>query len=130
MKRYRVMTMLVLMLAGALLAVVPAARAADTKAELKARMAQRLPQLNALKARGVVSENDAGLLTAAGTATDADKAVVETENKDRRAVYAAIAAKNGTAVATVAQQRAAQIAEKSAPGTMLQGRDGTWTAKK
>lgn len=116
MKRYRVMTMLVLMLAGALLAVVPAARAADTKAELKARMAQRLPQLNALKARGVVSENDAGLLTAAGTATDADKAVVETENKDRRAVYAAIAAKNGATPEAVGARRARKIAESAVSG--------------
>ncbi len=110
------MTMLVLMLAGALLAVVPAARAADTKAELKARMAQRLPQLNALKARGVVSENDAGLLTAAGTATDADKAVVETENKDRRAVYAAIAAKNGATPEAVGARRARKIAESAVSG--------------
>ncbi len=117
MKRYRVVTMLLLMTAGALLAVVPAARAADSRAELKARMEQRLPQLNALKARGVVSENDAGLLTAAGTATAADKAVMEAENKDRRAVYAAIAAKNGATPETVGARRAKKIAESAASGS-------------
>jgi len=52
-----------------------------------------------------VGENNAGFLQAIGTAADADKTVIEAENTDRKAVYAAIAAKNGTDAAVAAAAR-------------------------
>src|ERR1035437_5259059 len=116
MKQFHAVTMIVLVAMGGLLAASPAARAADTLTEVKARMEQRLPQVNALKARGVVVENNAGLLTILGTATDADKAVVAAANNDRRIVYAAIAAKTGTTPEAVGARRARKIAESAPDG--------------
>ena len=116
MRQFKAMTMMVLVTVGGLLALAPAAPAADTRAEVKARMEQRLPQVNALKAGGVVVENSQGLLTVSGKASAADKSVVAAENKDRLTVYAAIAAKTGTTPEAVGARRAKKIAESAPAG--------------
>ena len=102
---------------------------AQDLAAVKQRMLDRKPAVDKLLAAKTVGENRAGCLEAVGKVTDADAKVVEAENADRKTVYAAIAAKNGTSPAPVAQQRAAQISEKAKPGTMLQSADGKWAEK-
>ena len=130
MKRFHArMMMMALVVLGGLLVTSPAAPAADTLAEVKVRMEQRLPQVVALKAAGVVGENNAGLLTVLGAATDADTAAVVAENSDRQTVYAAIAAKTGTTPASVGARRAKQIAESAPAGTKIQDEKGQWTTK-
>lgn len=96
--------------------------------EVKARMKDRLPAINSLKASGAIGEAATGYLVVRQDAGDAS-AVVGAENADRQAVYGAIASKTGSSVAAVAQRRAIQIAERAAEGTWLQGADGSWRQK-
>ena len=95
---------------------------------IKDRMLSRLPVINALKAQGLVGENNQGLLEfRGGQKPNAD--VISAENADRQEVYKAIASRQNTTPAFVGQTRAAQIAEKESPGTWIQGANGTWKQK-
>ena len=55
--------------------------------------------------------------------------VVAAENADRRKVYEAIAAKEGTSPELVGRRRALQIANNAASGSWLQAADGKWYKK-
>lgn len=90
----------------------------------KERMRQRLPAIKALKANGVVGENNQGLLTIRKN-TD-QKGLIEAENRDRRTVYRLIAKQKGTTPDLVGKRRAMQIAKKAAAGTWVQGPGGNW----
>ncbi len=93
-------------------------------------MEQRLPALDALKARGVVGENNQGFVEVRG-AGDAEAAqLVAAENQDRTVVYANIAQRFGTTAEEVARKRAHKIVENSKPGVWLQSPDGAWYQKK
>jgi uncharacterized protein YdbL (DUF1318 family) len=104
------------------------AAAADDLNAIKGRMEQRLPQLDALKAKGLVGENNRGMMELRGGDVDAGDAVAA-ENRDRGMVYAEIAKQTRTSVEQVARHRARQIAEGSAAGVWLQKDDGTWYKK-
>jgi uncharacterized protein YdbL (DUF1318 family) len=102
-------------------------RAQELKAE-KARIEARLPKIDELKAKGVLGENNRGLLEVRGQ--DAEAAgVVSAENSDRQAVYAALAKQTGTSADQVGRARAKQIAANSARGVWVQKDDGTWYKK-
>jgi uncharacterized protein YdbL (DUF1318 family) len=111
-----------------LAALTPLSRAADDLATVKARMEQRLSVIDQLKAKGVVGENNRGLMELKGGDVDAGDAVAA-ENRDRGIVYAEIAKQTRTSVEQVARHRARQIAAASAPGVWLQKDDGTWYKK-
>lgn len=95
---------------------------------LKERMQSRLPFIIDLKSRGIVGEDSNGYLAFVDGKNE-KKDVVDAENKDRHAVYAAIAQKQGTTVEMVGQRRALQLAEKAKPGEWLQKQDGKWYQK-
>ena len=96
--------------------------------EIKARMAERLPVIMELKQKGIVGENNQGLLEFVGTAKEkAD--VVEAENKDRKTVYKAIGKKTETTPEIVGQRRAKQIADIAGSGEWLQDESGQWNQK-
>ena len=96
---------------------------------IKQRMIDRLPVIKALKEQGIVGENNIGLLEFIGDRKDkAD--VVAAENKDRNAVYEAIAKKQGTTLEVVGKHRAAQISNKAPVGEWLQDANGKWYKKK
>ena len=96
--------------------------------EIKDRMAERLPVIMELKQKGIVGENNQGLLEFVGAAREqAD--VVDAENKDRQTVYKAIAQKTGTTPEVVGQRRAIQIAENARAGEWLQDASGQWKQK-
>jgi uncharacterized protein YdbL (DUF1318 family) len=99
-------------------------RAEDLGA-VKGRMDQRLSQVDALKAQGVVGENNRGLLEVRDGGADAG-AVVAAENKDREAVYTALAQKTGSSAEQVGRARARQIAQNSRPGVWVQDEAGNW----
>jgi len=101
--------------------------AADLGA-VKARMEQRLPQIDALKTQGTFGENNRGLLEVRGSGADAGS-VAAAENKDREEVYAALAQKTGSSVAQVGKARAAMIVQQSAPGVWVQDESGNWKKK-
>ena len=97
--------------------------------DIKARMKQRLPVIIALKAKGIVGENNAGYLEFIGAKKEkAD--VVAAENEDRQTVYAAIAKQQGTTVELVGKRRALQIAQKADKGEWIQDTSGKWLQKK
>lgn len=105
-----------------------AVQAQDLNA-VRARMAQRLPQLDALKASGAVGEDNRGYV-AVREARDNASEIVPAENADRRVVYEGIAKQTGSTADAVGKARARQIASQSAAGVWLQGEDGSWYRKK
>lgn len=106
---------------------VAAAIAQDLNA-VKARMEQRLSKLDALKAQGVIGENNHGLVELRGGNAEAGD-VVAGENSDRTAVYAAIAKQTGSSAETVGKARAKQLAASSAAGVWIQRENGEWYKK-
>jgi uncharacterized protein YdbL (DUF1318 family) len=98
-------------------------RAEDLGA-VKGRMDQRLAQVDSLKAKGAVGENNRGFLEVRGGG-DAG-AVVAAENKDREVVYAVLAQKTGSSAEQVGRVRARQIAQNSRPGVWVQDESGSW----
>ena len=95
---------------------------------IKERMRTRLPEINALKAQGVIGESKDGYLDFVGTARPKAE-LVEAENNDRRRVYAAIAKQQGATVDVVAKRRALQIKKRAPVGSWLQAADGKWYQK-
>jgi len=96
--------------------------------DVKTRMKERLPIIIALKARGVVGENNQGYLEMLKGQSE-NKEAVMAENQDRKAVYEEIAQKTGTSMQVVGQRRAIQIAEKAASGEWVQTPSGQWKKK-
>lgn len=116
-------------LVALLIFVVPAGLlVAQDLGAIKSRMAQRLPQLDELKAKGAIGENNRGLVEARG-ADAAAGAVISAENADRETVYAALAKNAGSTADQVGRARAKQIFAGSAAGVWVQREDGNWQKK-
>ena len=96
---------------------------------VKQRMAQRLPQVDALKDRGTVGENNRGFLEARAALSGAENQTVSAENADRAEAYSALAQQTGTSSDQVGRARAKKIAETSSPGVWLQDESGRWYKK-
>lgn len=96
--------------------------------DIKSRMRDRLPEIAALKAKGIVGENNQGYLEILKSNGSANK-IVGAENKDRTKVYKAIAGKANTSIEVVGKRRAIQIAEKADSGEWLQNASGKWYQK-
>ncbi len=99
---------------------------ARSEAQLKARMAERLPQIVALKQNGSVGENNKGLLSARKNLSGKNATRMAAENSDRREVYELIAGRANTSAANVAKARAANIRKSAPQGTWVQLLNGTW----
>ena len=110
------------------LLTVFAAGAFPSAEEIRARMLARLPEIIALKDKGLIGENSKGFLEFVGQQKEA-QAVVTAENHDRETVYKAIAKQQGTTVELVGKHRAIQIANKARPGEWLQDANGKWYQK-
>lgn len=102
---------------------------AESGADLQRRMAQRLPALDALKARELVGENNRGFAETRGAADAAAGSLVSDENRDREQVYALIARETGASPDAVGRARAKQIAANSRPGVWVQDERGHWAKK-
>lgn len=102
--------------------------AQDAK-ELKARMLERIPLIQALKAKGIIGENNLGYLQFVSSGKEQD-GFVNSENADRKAVYTAIANQQGASADLVGKRRAIQIAESAGAGEWLQDNTGKWYQKK
>src|SRR4051812_46802641 len=105
-----------------------AVRAEDLGA-VKARIAQRLDSVNAMKDRGAAGENNRGYLEARGGAQGADQQLISSENADRRTVYEALAAQTGSNADTVGRARAQQLAGLAKSGHWIQDAGGAWKQK-
>jgi uncharacterized protein YdbL (DUF1318 family) len=111
----------------AALCICSLVRAEDVGA-VKARLEQRLPQVQALKAQGAVGENNRGFLEVRGGTGEAG-AVVAAENQDRTVVYAEIAKRTNATSDQVGRARAFKIAQNSRPGEWVQDAAGGWKKK-
>jgi len=96
--------------------------------DIKARMKQRLPEIVSMKSQGIVGENAGGYLEFVA-AKRMKEDLVAGENKDREAVYSAIAAQQGVAIEIVAKRRALQIVNQAVKGEFLKNEGGTWYQK-
>lgn len=111
------------------LVMAPAAMLAQDPGEVKARMAQRQPAVDALKDSGVAGENNRGYLEARGNPSAEHEKIISDENADRRAAYAYIAAQTGSDINTVGRTRAQKIAINSKRGVWIQDPNGEWRQK-
>jgi len=102
---------------------------AESAADIRRRMEQRLPQIDALKAAEHVGENNRGLLEVRGSGTAEAGGVVAAENSDRGAAYALIAKETGASADSVARARAKQIASNTRSGVWVQDEAGAWKKK-
>jgi len=93
--------------------------------DIKTRMMNRLPEIKALKVKGVVGENNRGYL-AFPTGKKEKENIVNDENSDRKSVYEAIAKQQNTSLDVVEKHRAAQIEQKAESGDWLQDAAGKW----
>lgn len=99
---------------------------AESAADIRRRMEQRLPQIDALKAQEIVGENNRGLLEERKAGAGS---VVSDENRDREAVYALIAKETGASADSVGRARAKQISSNSRSGVWVQDEAGAWKKK-
>jgi len=120
---------LLLTLALVSLPVATTALRAENLGVVKQHMAQRLPQVDALKGRGAVGENNRGFLEARAALSGAENGIVSAENSDRGQVYGALAQQTGSSADQVGRARAKQIAQGSKPGVWLQDEGGRWYRK-
>jgi uncharacterized protein YdbL (DUF1318 family) len=111
--------------------VAPPATAAETRTpdQVKKRMKANLPAIDKLKKAGRIGENNKGYLEARAKLTEKEKALIKTENADRKFVYQLLAKRAGSTLEKVQAIRAKQIRERSAPGLWLQAPDGHWYRK-
>jgi hypothetical protein len=125
MKRSAFLILLFVMIMGGLMGNALAFADADT---IKERMKARLPEIISLKNQGVIGENNKGFLEFVGSARP-NPALVADENKDRLAVYEAIAKQSGATAQVVGERRAIQITEGADAGDWLQDAGGKWFQK-
>ena len=109
--------------------VLVASAFAESATDIRRRMEQRLPQIDALKAQEVVGETNRGFLDERKSGNPAAAGVVAAENHDREAVYAYIAKETGSNAEAVGRARAKQIAANSRGGVWVQDEAGKWVKK-
>jgi len=97
--------------------------------DIKARMEERLPTIVQMKADSLIGENNKGFLEFVPGAAKRNESVITEENKDREAVYNAIASQQGTTGTLVGERRANQIGEKASSGEWIQDASGKWYKK-
>jgi uncharacterized protein YdbL (DUF1318 family) len=102
---------------------------AESATDIRHRMEQRLPKIDALKSQEAVGETNRGFLEARKVDVPDAAAVVADENRDREAVYVLIAKQTGSAADAVGRARAKQIAAGSRPGVWVEDESGQWHKK-
>lgn len=95
--------------------------------DVKSRMEARIPVIDALKARGVVGENNSGYLEFRGPAEKAE--VITAENADRSSLFGRIAAQQGTTAEIVGRRFAFKFRDLTRPREWFQDDAGTWRKK-
>lgn len=102
---------------------------AESAADIRRRMEQRLATIDALKADGAIGENNRGFLQVPPEGKGSVGNVLTDENRDRETVYALIAKETGATADAVGRARARQIAAGSKPGVWIQDEAGQWKKK-
>jgi len=95
--------------------------------DITSRMEARLPVIDALKAKGVIGENNKGYLAFRGPRTQTD--VVNAENTDRAALFKRIATQQGTTPDLVGHRFALKFRNLTRGGEWYQDDAGNWRKK-
>jgi uncharacterized protein YdbL (DUF1318 family) len=95
---------------------------------LQDRMKARLPEIVALKSKGVIGETYQGYLAFVGQNREGAD-IVAAENEDRKMLYQAIAQKTGATAEQVGRRAALKWKENLGPGEYFQNEDGSWMKK-
>jgi uncharacterized protein YdbL (DUF1318 family) len=106
--------------------------AAQDLGALKQRFAARYAQLKQIEREEKAGETPQGFVEAVTPAHLADatvKKIIDEENADRRALYAALAKKENTTEAKVAERNAARNFQNAGSGEYLKQPNGTWRQK-
>ena len=125
---FRTLLSLLALVVGTIFAGAAVVHAADGAAGAKARMRQRVPQLDQLKLAEAVGENNRGFVEVRKAEGDA-ASVVDAENRDRAEVFSETARNAGSNPDAVGRAFAKQIAAASARGVWVQREDGSWQKK-
>ncbi len=90
----------------------------------------RFDQLKALKAQGIIGENNRGYVEVLSDGP-ASRELAEQENKDRSLIYRTIEEQNNlsNALETIEKVFAQVQRDKASPGDKIQTEDGQWTTK-
>ena len=109
--------------------VLRAQTQSESPTAIKARMSQRLPQVDKLKESGALGENNLGYLEVRDASQSGAAAIAAAENADRKAVYQLIATQQKMSAEEVGKARAQQIAQLSRPGVWIQNAQGVWAKR-
>ena len=101
----------------------------QSAAELKVRMAERLPVIDELKQQLLVGENNQAYLSILGNVSESNAIVIQEENADRRTVYTMLSKQTGASLDKIQVRRAQQLAEIAKSGTKYQTPEGDWVVK-
>ena len=96
--------------------------------QLQDRMKARLPEIVALKSKGVLGENHKGYLEFVGKRREGAD-MVAAENADRKTLYTAIGKKTGASADQVGSRAALKWKENLAAGEYFKNSDGNWIQK-
>jgi len=119
---------IILAIGGIALALILFVSGAASASALQDRMKARLPEIVALKSKGVIGETFQGYLDFVGQSREGAD-MVAAENADRKALYTAVAQKTGATVDQVGSRAALKWKENLGPGEYFKNEDGTWIKK-
>jgi uncharacterized protein YdbL (DUF1318 family) len=119
---------IILVMGGFALALALLISAPVSAGPLQDRMKARLPEIVALKTKGVIGENYQGYLEFVGQSREGAN-IVAAENEDRKMLYQAIAKKTGATADQVGRRAALKWKANLGPGEYFKNEDGTWIKK-
>lgn len=118
----------VMTVGGFLFALILMCSAVTIAGQLQDRMKARVPDIVALKSKGVIGENHQGYLEFVGQSREGAD-IVAAENADRKTLYTAVAQKTGASVEQVASRAALKWKQNLGPGEFFKNPDGQWIQK-
>ena len=110
--------------------LVGAQQQGDSSDAIQNRMKERVSSINAMKQSGKIGEDNKGYIgVVSDSLSDSEKSTLNSENSDRKSVYAAIAKKQNSTTELVGMRRAIQNAERAKKGEYIMDKDGAWKKK-
>ena len=103
---------------------------AANQAEIRERIAERVPQVRALWATKLVGEANNGYLKVLGNITSEQAKIIQEENADRKQLYIIVSQRHGDALEAIEKSNAPKIHAQVPAGTMIQTPGGQWIEKK
>ncbi len=101
---------------------------AQNMQEIKSRMVNRKPTIDALKNQGFVGEGVDGYLHVRNNSGNAQN-VANAENADRRTVNGIIAQREGATLDKVSRAVGAKLVQSASPGQWIMQANGAWVQK-